>query len=136
MSQADTGQVQVLTEYDIVTARQGVRAAAEAVGFGVTDTTRIVTATSELTRNIHLYAGSGTVSWHTLDGNRPGLELTFTDQGPGIEDVAAAMRSGFTTSKGLGMGLPGAKRLMDEMDLETKVGVGTTVVIRKWLPEA
>lgn len=136
MSEADSGQVQVLTEYDIVAARQAVRAVAVELGFGVTDTTRIVTAASELTRNIYLYADSGSVSWRPLGGHRAGLEITFVDHGPGIEDVTAAMRSGFTTSKGLGMGLPGAKRLMDEMDVETQVGVGTTIVIRKWLREA
>lgn len=133
MSQADSGEVQILTEGDIVAARQAVRAAAVAAGFAVTDPTRIVTAASELARNIYLYAESGTVSWRRLAGHPAGLELTFADGGPGIANVAQAMASGFSSGNGLGMGLPGAKRLMDEMDLETQVGVGTTVVIRKWL---
>lgn len=111
-----------------------VRNAATALGFGITDVTRIVTAASELTRNVYQYAGSGVMRWQTVSSSAGvGLELTFEDRGPGIPDVAKAMQSGFTTAKGLGLGLPGAKRLMDEMSIESRVGKGTTVQVRKWL---
>jgi serine/threonine-protein kinase RsbT len=122
------------TEYDIVMARKSVREAAVALGFGVTDVTRIVTAASELTRNIYVYAGSGIMRWHPINGNATGLELVFEDNGPGIADVSQAMQPGYTTGKGLGMGLPGSKRLMDEMDVHSEIGQGTTIRIRKWLP--
>ncbi|MGO8931335.1 MAG: anti-sigma regulatory factor [Limisphaerales bacterium] len=115
-------------------ARRAVRNAATALGFGITDVTRIVTAASELTRNIYQYAKAGAMRWRALNVNgRLGLELVFEDHGPGIPDVARAMEKGFSTSKGLGMGLPGAKRLMDEMSIQSEVGNGTTVQVRKWL---
>ncbi len=126
-------ELSIKTETDIVLARRAVREAATALGFGVTDTTRIVTAASELARNIVKYAGQGTLEGHTLTGpGRIGLELRFIDRGPGIPDVAKALEMGFSTSGGFGMGLPGARRLMDEMDITSTVGVGTTVVLRKW----
>ena len=128
------GEFRIGTESDIVTARRFVRAAAVALGFGIIDVTRIVTAASELTRNIYHYAGSGVMRWHALSqGGRQGLELVFEDQGPGIADVAQAMEAGFSTGKGLGLGLPGAKRLMDEMTIESRLGQGTAVRVRKWL---
>jgi serine/threonine-protein kinase RsbT len=134
MSDTSQGEFRIGSEGDIVAARRLVRTAAAAVGFGITDVTRIVTAASELTRNIYQYAGSGVMRWHCLGGAaRAGLELTFEDRGPGIADVARAMESGFSTSKGLGLGLPGAKRLMDEMTVQSEVGRGTTVQVRKWL---
>ena len=115
-------------------ARKVVRNAATALGFGITDVTRIVTAASELTRNIYHYAGSGVMRWRTLSRDaRVGLELIFEDSGPGIPDIDKAMEAGFSTGKGLGMGLPGAKRLMDEMTVQSQVGKGTTVEVRKWL---
>ncbi len=117
-------------------ARKVVRDAATVLGFGITDVTRIVTAASELTRNIYHYAQSGVMRWRSLNQDlRVGLELTFEDSGPGIPDVERAMEVGFSTSKGLGLGLPGAKRLMDEMTIQSTVGKGTTVVVRKWLKE-
>ena len=104
------------------------------MGFGITDVTRIVTAASELTRNIYHYAGSGVMRWRSISRDaRMGLELIFEDRGPGIPDVAKAMEAGFSTGKGLGMGLPGAKRLMDEMAVQSHLGKGTTVEVRKWL---
>ena len=122
------------SEGDLVMARKAVRDAATALGFGITDVTRVVTAASELTRNIYQYAGSGVVRWQSLSAEgRVGIELTFEDRGPGIPDLAKAMEPGFTTGKGLGLGLPGAKRLMDEMTIESQVGKGTTVQVRKWL---
>jgi serine/threonine-protein kinase RsbT len=134
MSDTSQGELRIGSEGDIVAARKLVRTAATALGFSITDVTRIVTAASELTRNIYQYAGSGIMRWHCLRGDaRPGLELTFEDRGPGIADVARAMESGFSTSKGLGLGLPGAKRLMDEMTVRSEAGQGTTVQVRKWL---
>jgi serine/threonine-protein kinase RsbT len=134
MNEARQGQFQIESENDIVMARKVVRNAATALGFGITDLTRIVTAASELTRNIYHYAKSGVVHWRTLNqGAKVGLELTFEDRGPGIPDIDKAMEMGFSTGKGLGMGLPGSKRLMDEMTIESTVGKGTTVVVRKWL---
>lgn len=134
MNEPGGGEMRIGTENDIVMARKSVREAAVALGFGVTDVTRIVTAASELTRNIYVYAGSGVMRWRSIVfENCIGLELTFADQGPGIADVERAMEPGYSTGKGLGMGLPGAKRLMDEMELHSEPGQGTTVCIRKWL---
>lgn len=130
-------EMPITSEGDIVAARKAVREAAVAIGFGVTDVTRIVTATSELIRNIYLYAGSGVMRWRALsDGTDAGLELIFKDNGPGIADVAKAMEVGFTSSGGLGLGLPGARRLMGEMTIQSEVGKGTTIQVRKWLRHA
>ena len=134
MNEARQGQFQIESENDIVMARKIVRDTATALGFGLTDVTRIVTAASELTRNIYHYAKSGVVHWRALNqGAKVGLELTFEDRGPGIPDIDKAMEMGFSTGNGLGLGLPGAKRLMDEMTIASTVGQGTTVVVRKWL---
>ena len=134
MNEPHLGEFRITSENDIVMARKVVRDAATALGFGLTDVTRIVTAASELTRNIYHYAESGVMRWRSLNqGALVGLELTFEDSGPGIADLEKAMEMGFSTGKGLGMGLPGAKRLMDELVIESTVGKGTTVVVRKWL---
>ena len=134
MNEPRQGEFRITSENDIVMARKVVRDAATALGFGLTDVTRIVTAASELTRNIYHYAQSGIMRWRVLNQTaKTGLELTFEDHGPGIPDVAKAMEAGFSTGKGLGMGLPGAKRLMDELTIQSTVGQGTTVVVRKWL---
>ena len=128
------GELRIESESDLVTARRVVRDAATTVGFGITDVTRIVTAASELTRNIYQYAGSGVMRWRPVTAEaRAGLELTFEDSGPGIANLAKAMEPGFSTSRGLGLGLPGAKRLMDEMTVHSQPGKGTTVEARKWL---
>lgn len=134
MSDLSQGQEQITCETDIITTRKTVRDQAKLLGFSITDITRIVTATSELTRNIYLYAGSGVMKWREIysKGQR-GIELIFEDKGPGIPDLDAAMEPGYTTGGGLGLGLPGAKRLMDEMEIQTEVGVGTIVTVRKWL---
>jgi serine/threonine-protein kinase RsbT len=127
------GEIALQSEGDIVLARRAVREAAGQAGFGATDVTRIVTASSELARNIIKYAGTGVVRWRSLeDKTLPGLEIQFADHGPGIPDVEMALQEGYTTSNGLGMGLPGAKRLMDEMDIQSAADKGTTVTIRKW----
>jgi serine/threonine-protein kinase RsbT len=128
------GEFPIRSEADIVMARKVVRDAATVLGFGLTDVTRIVTAASELTRNIYHYAKTGVVRWRALNQDlRAGLELTFEDSGPGIPDIERAMEMGFSTGKGLGMVLPGSKRLMDELTIQSTVGKGTTVVVRKWL---
>lgn len=133
MSESEHGTVPIVAEADIAVARRVVRDVAGKVGFGVTETTRIITAASELGRNVFKYAGKGVMYWRTLqNGSASGVELRFEDHGPGIADLDAAMREGYSTVGSLGMGLPGAKRLMDEMDLKTALGEGTTVVVRKW----
>ena len=134
MNSTAEGEFPIQSENDIVMARKIVREAATALGFGLTDITRIVTAASELTRNIYVYAHSGVMRWRSLrNGSDCGLELTFQDSGPGISDIAKAMEPGFTTGRGMGMGLSGSKRLMDELKIESQVGKGTTVVVNKWL---
>lgn len=130
----ETGSLTIDGDDDIVTARMTIRQTANELGFGITDTTRIVTAVSELARNIHLYAGSGTMRWRTRrDGERPLFEIVFDDDGPGIDDVEKALQSGQSSANGMGQGLPGAKKLMDEFDLETSPEEGTTITIGKYL---
>ena len=128
------GHVRINSENDIVTARKTVRDAASELRFSITDVTRVVTAASELARNVFLYAGSGVMRWSVIERNAVrGLELKFEDEGPGIEDIDFALRPGCSTGHGLGLGLSGAKRLMDELDIQSQVGQGTTVTVRKWL---
>jgi serine/threonine-protein kinase RsbT len=128
-----SGEIAIKAESDIVTARRAVREAATQSGFAPTDITRIVTAASELARNIFKYAGEGVMRWQAIDGtNRVGLELQFIDHGPGIPDINLAMEGGYSTGGGLGLGLPGAKRLADELEVQTAAGQGTTVTLRKW----
>lgn len=133
MTDDRTGTLPIKTERDVATARMMARNAAAAAGFGLTDVTRIVTAVSELARNIIRFAGAGVVRWRPLDaGGRNGIEVIAEDHGPGIPDIARAMEEGYTTGGGLGMGLPGSKRLMDELEIQSEVGRGTTVTVRKW----
>ncbi|PWU12870.1 MAG: anti-sigma regulatory factor [Verrucomicrobia bacterium] len=133
MTAVSQGEIQIATESDILLARRAVREAATQVGFGATDVTRIVTAASELARNTFLYAGRGTMHWTRCElHGREGLELKFVDKGPGIPDISLALQEGYSTGKGLGMGLPGAKRLMDDMDIQSAPGHGTTITVKKW----
>lgn len=133
MTALDRGQVKIDAEADIAVARRAVRDVALKIGFGATEVARIVTAASELGRNVYKYAHTGVMHWRVLEsGSGAGIELRFEDNGPGIPDISDALREGFTTGGGLGMGLPGAKRLMDEMDIESRPGNGTKVVVRKW----
>lgn len=126
-------ELQIASEADIVSTRKVVRDAATSLGFSLSDVTRIVTAASELSRNIYQYAGSGVMRVRILQENsRKGIELVFEDHGPGIPDIEQAMQPGFTTGKGMGLGLAGSKRLMDELTIESKVGQGTTIRTRKW----
>jgi serine/threonine-protein kinase RsbT len=129
----EQGDVTIDAEPDIAAARRTVRDVATKLGFGVTETARIVTAASELGRNVHKYAGKGVMHWQAIaNGQTNGLELRFEDHGPGIADIEEALREGYSTGKGLGMGLPGAKRLMDELEIQSTMGEGTTVTVRKW----
>lgn len=117
----------------IVVVRQAVRQRAIELGFSLVDQTKIVTAASELARNTIQHGSGGSALLETVnDGARRGLRLTFEDHGPGIPDVALAMKDGFTTSGGLGLGLSGAKRLSNEFAITSVVGEGTRVVITRW----
>lgn len=132
-STAET-HVDINSESDIVKVRKTVRDLAAAQGFGPTDVTRIVTAASELARNVFRFAGTGFLQMKQYEeGPRRCLELLFEDQGPGIADIEQAMEPGFTSGGGLGLGLPGAKRLMDELELDSVPGRGTRVTVRKWM---
>jgi serine/threonine-protein kinase RsbT len=126
--------VTIEREADIVTARQKGRELAAALGFSSTDQTLLATAISEVARNIVSYAGTGTLTFrYVQEGARRGLTIVASDGGPGIPDIELAMRDGYSTGKSLGLGLPGAKRLMDAFTLESVVGAGTTVTMTKWL---
>ena len=118
---------------DIVMVRQAVRKLAVDLGFSLVDQTKIVTAASELARNTLDYGGGGTVQLEGLqEGIRKGLRLTFEDSGPGIPDIDLALKDGYTTGGGLGMGLSGTKRLVNEFDIASRVGEGTRITITKW----
>jgi serine/threonine-protein kinase RsbT len=118
---------------DVVIVRQLVREWAIAAGFSLVDQTKLVTAASELARNQVEYGGGGQVVLQALnDGAKRGLRLVFEDKGPGIKDVEQAMRDGFSTSSGLGLGLGGAKRLVNEFDIQSRPGEGTRVTITRW----
>ena len=118
---------------DVVLVRQAVRQWAVELRFSLVEQTKIVTAASELARNTLDYGGGGTVKLEALqEGIRNGLRLTFADSGPGIPDIDLALKDGYTTGGGLGMGLSGTKRLVNEFDIVSQVGVGTCVTITKW----
>jgi len=118
---------------DIVLIRQAVRAAAVDLRLSLVDQTKIVTAASELARNTLEYGGGGTVRIQGLqDGGRRGLRLTFEDKGPGIPDIERALKDGYTTGNGLGLGLGGARRLSSEFAIESRPGEGTKVTIARW----
>jgi len=117
----------------IVIVRQAVRQRAVELGFSLVDQTKIVTAASELARNTIQHGGGGSAIVETVnDGSRRGLRLTFEDHGPGIPDIALAMKDGYTTAGGLGLGLSGAKRLSNEFSIASRPGEGTRVVITRW----
>ncbi|MFF5567553.1 ATP-binding protein [Streptomyces sp. NPDC012623] len=123
----------VRTEEDLLAIRHAVRAATLRNGFSIVDQTRVVTAASELARNAYIHGGGGTLTIESPD--RPGgggIRLTIRDDGPGIADVEAALADGFTTGAGLGHGLGGARRLMDEFEIRTATGRGTTVTVTRW----
>lgn len=126
--------IPINTERDIVKARQAGRDLAKKVGFGIVDQARITTAISELARNIYVHAKNGKIVVEYMnEGEKRGLKITAEDDGPGIKDIRAAMKDGYSTSGGLGVGLPGVKRLMDEFFIDSKANEGTKIVVVKWL---
>jgi serine/threonine-protein kinase RsbT len=126
--------VKITNEWDIVAARQLGRNVAKELGFGTVDQARITTAISELARNIYLYAGHGQICIEKLfDGGKKGVRIIALDDGPGINDLRKVMEDGYSTSGGLGAGLPGVKRLMDEFNVDSVPGEGTDIRATKWL---
>lgn len=132
MSIVHSDTIAIASESDIVVVRRRVREVASQVGLSLVDQTKLVTAASELARNTVVYGGGGTLQLESLNGLRNGVRLTFIDQGPGIPDIGLAMRDGFTTGSGLGLGLGGAKRLVNEFEIESAVGLGTKVALTRW----
>ena len=130
---ATSGEAPLKSEQDIVMARQLVRKLCQDLGFSLVDQTKMVTAASELARNALVYGRGGARIWEKLQQpERRGLKLLFADDGPGIPNIDLAMTDGWTSGNGLGMGLTGAKRLVNDFELDTKVGGGTRVTITRW----
>jgi serine/threonine-protein kinase RsbT len=128
-----TERIQVASDPDVVRVRQMVRTVAVAVKLSLVDQTKVVTAASELARNTLVYGGGGTVEVDRIDnGRRAGIRVVFRDEGPGIVDLDLALTDGYTTGGGLGLGLSGARRLVDEFDIDTAPGVGTSITVTKW----
>jgi serine/threonine-protein kinase RsbT len=133
LSADPTGTLPLQSEQNIVASRQMVRSLCQELKFSLVDLTKMVTAASELSRNTLIHGGGGQMRWEFTEMNgRRGLRLHFEDQGPGIADVAAALTDGFTTGNGMGLGLPGSKRLVNDFEIETEPGRGTRVSITKW----
>jgi serine/threonine-protein kinase RsbT len=133
MALSRSDKLPVASDGDIVTVRQRVRAMAVESGFSLVDQTKIVTAASELARNTVVHGGGGTAEIEVLvEGARRGIRLTFRDHGPGIPEIEVAMRDGFTTGGGLGLGLGGARRLSNEFEIQSTPGDGTVVRITRW----
>ena len=129
----DEIRVAIRTDADVVTARQEARTMGAALGFSSTDLTLLATAISEIARNITTYAGEGEVALRVVhDAGRAGIEVQATDDGPGIVNVELAMQDGYTTGNGLGLGLPGTRRLVDDFELDTTPGAGTRIRMVKW----
>jgi serine/threonine-protein kinase RsbT len=121
------------TEQEIVLGRQMVRRLCQELTFSLVDQTKMVTAASELARNALVHGGGGSLHWECLlDGTKKGLRLTFADKGPGIANLELAMTDGWTSGSGMGMGLSGAKRLVNEFEIESQIGKGTRVTITRW----
>jgi serine/threonine-protein kinase RsbT len=128
-----SGELPLRNEHDIVLGRQAVRRLAQEQGFSLVDQTKLVTAASELARNALVYGGGGTLTWAVLlEGTRCGVRLTFQDQGPGIPNLDLALTDGWTSGTGLGLGLTGARRLVNQFELDSTVGVGTRVTVTRW----
>lgn len=129
----DSKVVPVTSDDDLVSARREGRILAEQLGFSTSEATLVATAISELARNIVSYARRGEIHVSLIhNGNKRGINIIARDEGPGIADVGLAMREGYSTSGGLGIGLPGVRRIMDEFDIASDVGRGTTITITKW----
>ncbi len=125
--------VPIRSDVDVVVARQEGRKLAAQLGFSSADQTLIATAISEVARNIVNYAGHGEIVLSIVEeGGKQGISMIARDKGPGIADISLAMQDGYSTSKGLGLGLPGSRRIVDEFEIESEVGKGTTVTMRKW----
>ncbi|ARS37815.1 anti-sigma regulatory factor [Pontibacter actiniarum] len=125
--------MQIVREQDVVPFRNRVKELATKIGMSLVNQTKLITAASELVRNMLKYANGGKVLLEIISKNaQTGVRLTFVDEGPGIADVQQAMRDGFSTGKSLGLGLPGTKRLVNEFDIKSKLGEGTTVTITHW----
>ncbi|MVV47373.1 anti-sigma regulatory factor [Pseudomonas sp. PB120] len=133
MTVRSSGSHPIVIEQDVVLARQLARKLAQECGMRLIDLTKLVTAVSELARNTMVYGGGGDMDWQILDENsRTGLRLVFRDEGPGIPDIKLAMTDGWTSGSGLGLGLTGAKRLVEEFELDTAPGKGTRITITRW----
>jgi len=132
MAVVSSETIPVVSEPDIVMVRRRVREESLRLGFSLVDHTKVVTAASELARNTLIHGGGGYMDLITLNGPRVGLRLTFNDKGPGIPDVQLALRDGFTTGTGLGLGLGGAKRLVNEFEISSSADQGTRVSITRW----
>ena len=127
-------RIPIRSDGDIVAARQSGRAQATKLGFSLSESTLIATAISELARNIVVYAGQGEVLLRSVDSSEGrGIIVIARDEGPGIADVQLALQDGFSTSRGLGLGLPGVRRMMDEFEIESQNGKGTVVKVKKWM---
>jgi serine/threonine-protein kinase RsbT len=133
MTDSSSGELPLRNEHDIVLSRQSVRRMAQQQGFSLVDQTKMVTAASELARNAFIYGGGGLLKWSLLsEGGKRGLRLTFEDRGPGIPNLDLALTDGWSSGTGLGLGLTGSKRLVNEFEIESTVGVGTRDTITRW----
>ncbi|MFY9740485.1 MAG: ATP-binding protein [Candidatus Sulfotelmatobacter sp.] len=132
MSIVHSETIPLVSEPDMVVVRRRVREVSSQVGLSLVDQTKLVTAASELARNTLIYGGGGTLQLESLNGPRTGVRLIFVDKGPGIPDVGLALRDGYTTGTGLGLGLGGSKRLVNEFEIQSKVGEGTRVAVTRW----
>lgn len=130
---AASGSLPIRVEQDVVLARQAARQAAVSCKLRLIDQTKLVTAASELARNAVIYGGGGSMEWEILEsGLRRGVRLVFSDNGPGIPDLAQALTDGWSSGSGMGLGLSGSRRLVDEFDLQSAPGEGTRITITKW----
>ena len=129
----ETGSLPLRSEEDIVASRQKVRVLTQLLKFSLVDQTKMITAASELSRNTVVHGGGGAMRWELLDaGVKRGLRLHFEDRGPGIPDMKLALTDGWTSGKGMGLGLPGSKRLVHDFDIDSAPGRGTRVSITRW----
>lgn len=127
------GELPLANDHDIVLCRQHVRRLSQEINFSLVDQTKFVTAASELARNAVIYGGGGRMLWQVVEnGSRRGLRLNFVDEGPGIANLELAMTDGWSTGHGLGMGLTGARRLVNEFEIDSAAGSGTRVTITRW----